>query len=1054
MQRWLDRSGFLLSFALACFAIFPGHLNAAPPQNPSQFDQRLFQELHWRSIGPFRAGRVLAVTGVRGEPDVYYSGAVGGGVWKTNDAGRTWIPIFDSQPVASIGAIAVAPSDPNVIYVGSGEADMRSSISTGNGMYKSVDAGKTWTRIGLQDSRHIGRILVDPRDANRVFVAALGHAYGPNPERGVFRSMDGGKSWLRVLFKDENTGAIDLAFEPGNTHSIYAALWQTRRPPWSIYASSNGPGSGVYRSTDGGDHWQPVTGHGLPSEGLGRIGIAFAPSNPQRIFLLMEAKEAGLYRSDDHGENWKRVSTDRRISQRSWYFGEISVDPKDPNTVYVPNVATYKSQDGGVTFDAWKGAPGGDDYHELWIDPENPQRMILSCDQGAIVTRNSGQTWSSWLNQPNGQFYHVATDNQFPYWVYGAQQDSGSAATASRSKYSSLNLHDWRPVEAGDENGYIAPDPLNPSVIYGGFVTRQDMRNEEIQQMPPTLAHSGSFRRTWTLPLVFSPTDPHVLYFGSQVLFRTADGGNSWEIISPDLTREDPGVPANLDPATAADAPPSKRRGVIYTIAPSYTQAGEIWAGTDDGRIHLTRDEGRTWTEVTPPEITSWSKVTHIEASHFDAGTAYAAVDRHRLEDLNPYLYRTRDFGKSWKRVSLGIPEGSWLNCIREDPLHKNLLYACTETGVYVSFNEGENWQPLQLNLPTTSVRDLVIHGDDLVIATFGRAFWILDDITPLRLLDSQIAASDAWLFAPATTFRLRPGYDQSTPVPIDEPMADNPPDGAVLDYYLKDKSAAPVTLEIIDDQGKLVRRFASDDVLYKTKPESLAFTMNWVHDQQPLINEAGMHRFLWDLHAALPSGVERSEFLSTGPWVLPGNYSVKLTAKGKILTQPLVVKPDPRSNATPEALRLQFVLGSQLMQQLSEISTAQQQSTELQKQIEARRKNAVGKPEILTTLDQLEQKAKGPSSSSYYGYFMLFGLSLPEAGHESFTHIEEALTGLYVVVQNADVAPSSDVTLAAQKWHAAAQEVLSAWKMILEKDLPNMNAELRNANLQPITIK
>jgi photosystem II stability/assembly factor-like uncharacterized protein len=1054
MQRWFGRFGLLSSLALAGFAIFPSFLSAAPPQNSPQFDQKLFQGLHWRSIGPFRAGRVLAVTGVRGEPDVYYSGAVGGGVWKTDDAGRTWNPIFDSQPVASIGSIAVAPSDPNVIYVGSGEADMRSSISTGNGMYKSVDAGKTWTRIGLQDSRHIGRILVDPHDANRVFIAALGHAYGPNQERGVFRSIDGGKSWQRILFKDENTGAIDLAFEPGNTQSIYAALWQTRRPPWSIYASSNGPGSGVYRSTDGGDHWQQVTGRGLPAEGLGRIGIAFAPSNPQRIYLLMEAKEAGLYRSDDHGENWKRVSTDSRISRRSWYFGEISVDPKDPDTVYVPNVATYKSHDGGVTFDAWKGAPGGDDYHELWIDPDNPRRMILSCDQGAIVTRNSGQTWSSWLNQPTGQFYHVATDDQFPYWVYGAQQDSGSAATASRSKYSSLNLHDWRPVEAGDENGYIAPDPLNPPVIYGGFVTRQDLRNEEIQQMPPTLAHSGSFRRTWTLPLVFSPTDPHVLYFGSQVLFRTVDGGNSWQIISPDLTREDPGVPANLDPATAADAPASKRRGVIYTIAPSYIQAGEIWAGTDDGRIHVTRDEGKTWTEVTPPEITSWSKVTHIEASHFDAGTAYAAVDRHRLEDLNPYLYRTRDFGKSWKLVSLGIPEGSWLNCIREDPFRKNLLYACTETGVYVSFNDGESWQPLQLNLPTTSVRDLVIHGDDLVIATFGRAFWILDNVTPLRLLDSQIAASDAWLFTPATTYRLRPGYDESTPVPLDEPMADNPLDGAVLDYYLKEKSTTPITLEIFDDQAKLVRRFASDDVLYKTRPDSLAFTMNWVHDPQPLLNEPGMHRFLWDLHAPLPSGVERSEFMSAGPWVFPGNYSVKLTANGKTLTQPLVVKPDPRSNATVEALQLQFVLGSQLMQQLSEVSIARQQSTELQKQIEERKKDAAGKPEILTTLDQLKQKAKGPNSSSYYGYFMLFGLSLPEAGHESFAHIEDALTGLYVVVQSADVAPSSDVTIAAQKWQATAQEVLAAWKNILEHDVAKTNAELQKANLQPLAIK
>ena len=726
VEKWRHGTRLLACLAVAWIAGVATQL-AASPGNPDQFETKFFQDMRWRSIGPPRAGRVLAVSGVLGQPEVYYFGSVGGGVWKTNDGGRTWRPIFDSQPVASIGAIAVVPSNPDVIYVGSGEADMRSSISTGNGMYKSSDAGKTWAHIGLTDSRQIGRILVDPKDADRLFVAALGHAYGPNAERGVYRSIDGGKNWKRILFKDENCGAIDLAFEPGNPQTIYASLWQTRRPPWSIYPPSNGPGSGLYRSTDGGDHWEQLTGHGLPSEGLGRIGIAVAPSNPHRIYLLVDAKDGGLYRSDDAAQSWKRLSSDRRIWQRGWYFGELSVDPKNPDTVYVPNTAAYKSTDGGVTFNAWKGAPGGDDYHELWIDPAEPQRMIMGCDQGAIVSRNGGETWSSWYNQPTGQFYHVATDNQFPYWVYGAEQDSGAAATPSRSDYRSLNFHDWRPIEAGDENGYIAPDPLHADVIFGGTVTRQDLGNGEIQMMPPTSAQSGSFRRTWTLPLVFSPADPHVLYFGSQVLFRTADGGNSWQVISPDLTREDPGVPANLDPATANDAPANKRRGVIYTIAPSSVRPGVIWTGSDDGLVHLTPDEGKSWSDVTPAELTPWSKVTHIEASHFDAATAYAAVDRHRLEDLKPYVYRTRDFGKSWKPVSRGIPEGSFLNCVREDPFRKNLLYACTEKGVYVSFNDGDDWQSLQLNLPMTSVRDLVVHENDLVIATFGRSFWILE---------------------------------------------------------------------------------------------------------------------------------------------------------------------------------------------------------------------------------------------------------------------------------------------------------------------------------------
>src|SRR6266481_1960591 len=892
------------------------------PAAAQRIDPKFFQEMQWRLIGPPRGGRALAVAGVRVQPEVYYFGSVGGGVWKTNDAGRTWKPIFDSQPIASIGAIAVAPSDSNVIYVGSGEADMRSSISYGNGIYKSTDGGKTWTHSGLEDSRQIGRILVDPRDAKTVFVAVLGHAYGSNQERGVFRTKDGGKSWQKILFHDENTGAIDLAFEPGNPKTILAALWQTRRPPWSIYPPSNGPGSGLYRSTDGGDHWERASGQGLPSEGLGRIGIAFAPSNPRRIYLIVDAKDGGLFRSDNSGQIWQRVSNDRRIWQRGWYFGELSVDPKDADTLYVPNTTAYQSRDGGKTFAAFKGAPGGDDYHEIWIDPDEPRRMILSSDQGAIVSRNRGETWSSWFNQPTAQFYHVVTDNQFPYWVYGAQQDSNAIATPSRSRYRSLNFHDWRPIDAGDENGYIAPDPLNPGVVFGGTVARQDFSDEQVQQMPPSLAHPGEYRRTWTLPLVFSPMDPHVLYFGSQILFRTADGGNSWQVISPDLTREDPGVPANLDAATAADAPKGKRRGVIYTIGPSFVRGGEIWAGTDDGLIQVTRDEGKTWENVTPPELTPWTKVTHLEASHSDAGTAYAAVDRHRLDDYQPYLYRTRDFGKSWQRVTSGIPDGSFLNCVREDPARKGLLYACTEKGVYVSFTAGDAWQSLQLNLPTTSVRDLVVHENDLVIATFGRSFWILDNVIPLRQLNSQLQASKAFLFIPQTALRVRPGYDQGTPVPIDEPLSANPPDGAVLDYYLRETSGSPVQLEIFDSAGKLVRRFASEDKLYKTDPNSVKLTMDWVRDPQPLLNEPGMHRFVWNLHHTLPEGLHRSSYLSDGPWAIPGNYSVKLTANGQTTAQPLTIKMDPRSNASADALQHQLALASQLSNTLGQVSS------------------------------------------------------------------------------------------------------------------------------------
>jgi photosystem II stability/assembly factor-like uncharacterized protein len=1023
----------------------------AGPDTPKSFDPKTFQELRWRSIGPPRGGRTLAVTGVRGQPEVYYFGAVGGGVWKTDDAGRTWQAIFDSQEIASIGAIAVAPSDANVIYVGSGEADMRSSISYGNGMYKSTDGGKTWMHVGLEDSRQIGRILVDPHDSNKVFVAALGHAYGPNAERGVFRSKDGGKNWQKILFHDENSGAIDLAFEPGNPKTIYAALWQTRRPPWSIYPPSNGPGSGLYRSNDGGDHWEHVTGHGLPAEGLGRMGIAFAPSNAKRIYLIVDAKDGGLYRSDDSGQNWQRVSNDRRTWQRGWYFGEVSVDPKDADTVYLPNTSTYKSRDGGKTFAAFRGAPGGDDYHEIWIDPDEPLRMVLSSDQGTLVTRNGGETWSSWYNQPTGQFYHVATDNRFPYWVYGAQQDSGSAATPSRSNYRSLNFRDWRPMEAGDENGYIAPDPLHPGVAFGGFVARQDFSDEEIQHVPPTLAQTGEFRRTWTLPLVFSPIDPHVLYFGSQVLFRTADGGSSWQEISPDLTREDPGVPANLDAATAADAPKEKRRGVIYTIGPSHVRAGQIWAGTDDGLIQLTQDEGKTWENVTPAELTAWSKVTHIEASHSEAGTAYAAVDRHRLEDYGAHLYRTKDFGKTWQAVSNGIPEGSFLNCVREDPVRKGLLYACTERGVYVSFDNGENWQPLQLNLPVTSVRDLVVHEDDLVIATFGRSFWVLDDVTLLRQMDAQVAASDAWLFRPETTYRVRPGADQESPVPMDETMFANPPDGAVVDYYLKEKPAAPVQLEILDSDGKLVRRFASNDELTKTDPTKVQFPVKWVKEQQALSAEAGMHRFVWDLHYPMPNGVRTSFYGPAGPLAVPGNYIVKLTANGKSRTQPLTIKMDPRVKTPQDALALQFEVASKIAAKLGEVSAAVQQAGALRKQIEARKKEASGNAEVQQALTELEKKVEGTVELDSDGEFMLFGLALPTKESEPLPRVAAALTGLLVIVESADVAPTADATAASEKWMESGRERLARWGMVQKEDVASVNALLQKAKLKPL---
>ena len=1042
---------------LTCLSVviastFAVQFSPAQGQSASpRVEDKYFQELRWRSIGPHRGGRVLAVTGVRGQPELFYFGSVDGGVWRSRDAGRTWNPIFDSQPIGSIGAIAVAPSNPEVIYVGSGEADMRSNIAYGDGMYRSTDAGKSWTHIGLTDSRQIARILVDPTDPHSVFVAVLGHAYGPNTERGVFRSKDGGATWQRILFHDENTGAIDLAFEPGNTSTIYAALLQTRRPPWNVYPPSKGPGSGLYRSSDGGDHWEPVIGHGLPAEEVGRIGIAFAPSNPKRVYLIVDAKAGGLYRSDDSGQNWHLLSRDQRIWQRGWYFGEVSVDPKDADTVYLPNTTLYRSRDGGKTFAAFKGAPGGDDYHQLWIDPEEPKRMILGSDQGTIVTRNGGESWSSWYNQPTGQMYHVSTDTGFPYWVYGAQQDSGSIATPSRGKFRALDVHDWRPIAAGDENGYIAPDPENPEVIYGGFVTRQNLNNEQLQLMPPTLAHSGNYRRTWTLPLVFSPTDPKVLYFSSQVLFRTVDGGNSWQMISPDLTREDPGAPANLDAPAISDASKEKRRGVIYTIAPSYLRKGEIWAGTDDGLIQLTQDEGKTWSNVTPPEITAWSKVTHIEASHFDAGTAYAAVDRHRLDDLHAYLYRTRNFGKNWELVSSGIPEGYFLNCVREDPVGKGLLYACTEKGVFVSFDDGDHWQPLQMNLPTTSVRDLVIHGDDLVIATHGRSFWILDDIAPLRQITVEIAQSTSWLFQPATAFRVRPGTDQGTPVPFDEPHADNPPDGAILDFYLKDTQSNPVQLEIFDSAGALVRRFASDDVLPRTKPEDMQFPMYWVHDPEPISTKAGAHRFVWDLHYAFPTDVHTSFYGPKPPLALPGKYTVKLTVNGRSQSQPLVLKMDPHVKTSQADLEKMFRAESRVAKNLADLSTAMKHAQELQTNLAARQKEIPSNGEIAKALAALDRKTAELVGVHGEPEFGVFGLTVPATKTVTLHETSNAATGLLSIVQSSDSAPTADAVVAIEKWDSATKNVLERWNALWQHDRTQVNSLLQEANLKAL---
>ncbi|MDB5483929.1 MAG: hypothetical protein JWO83_4982 [Caulobacteraceae bacterium] len=885
-------------------------LSLAGAARGATIDPASYGALHWRSIGPFRGGRVLAVAGALDDPLHFYFGAVNGGVWETRDAGRTWTAISDSLPVGSIGALAIAPSAPRTLYAGTGEADMRSDIAQGLGLFKTVDGGKSWAPSGLADSQSIAKILVDPANPDVVLVAALGHPYGPNDQRGVFRSTDGGKTWTRTLFRNADTGAIDLVYKPGDPRTVYAALWQTRRPPWNVYAPSSGPGGGLFKSVDGGATWTEIAGHGLP-DAPGRIGLATAEGAPDRLYALIDAKAGGLYRSDDAGATWSKVTGDPRIWQRGWYFGQLTVNPKNPDQLWVLDTIVLRSDDGGRNFLPIKGDPTGDDFHVLWIDPTDPNRRILGVDQGALVTLNGGATWSSWLNQPTGQFYHVATDNRFPYRVYGAQQDSGAADVPSRTgQWDGIDITHFHELTPGGESDNIAPDPSDPDTIYGGRVDRLDLRTGQVRDVDPTLAYPDRYRVTWTLPLAFGK-DGRSLYFSNQRVFRTRDGGERWTPISPDLTRPDPGVPPNLDAAAAADVEaPGPRRGVVYSLGPSPFSDDDLWAGTDDGLVWRTLDGGAHWSDVTPSGLAPWSKVAAIEPSHFDRQTAYVAVDRHRLDDFAPYVWRTKNGGRSWAPIVSGLADGGVLNTvnvIREDPHSPGLLFAGTERGVFVSFNDGGRWGSLQNGLPTTSVRDITIHGDDLVIATHGRGFWILDDIAALRELAARPAAGPR-LFAPVMAIRERPSGFTGTPKPKDEPMAADPPFGAYIDYVLQADVQGPVVIEVRDKAGALVRSYSSAD---RAPPPDLAripVAPEWLPKPETPSAVAGGHRLVWDLRYATPAGLE-GDFRIGGVWASPGDYTVTLVVDGARYSQPLRITPDPRVKAAPESYGEEFRL-------------------------------------------------------------------------------------------------------------------------------------------------
>jgi photosystem II stability/assembly factor-like uncharacterized protein len=1023
----------------------------------SQVPESTYQELQWRMIGPFRGGRTRAAAGVSSQPNVFYIGQVNGGVWKSDDYGRTWIPIFDHEPTQSIGAIAVAPSDPNIIYVGSGEGLHRPDLSVGNGIYKSTDAGKTWIHLGLVNGQQIPALAIDPRDPNRVFAAVLGHPYGPSEERGIYRSTDGGQTWQRVISKDENTGGSDVLIDPANPDVVYASMWEAREGPWEDNNEFNGPGGGLFKSTDGGSTFHPLT-NGLPKD-LSQVYVAIAPSDSRRLYAtLSEASgKLGVYRSDDAGDSWSQITTDPRPAGRIG-GGDLSipkVDPKNPDLLYVVSTVTMRSSDGGKTWSGFRGAPGGDDYQNLWINPNNGNIILIVSDQGAIVTVNAGATWSSWYNQPTAQLYHAITDNSFPYKVCAGQQESGSVCISSRGNDGAITFRDWHPVGV-IEYGYVAPDPLDPDVVYGGGrteVSKFHWSTGQVQNITPIPLRNPKYRTNRTEPLMFSPVDPHVLYFASNVLFKTTDGGNSWQTISPDLTRETPGMPASVGALVPKGA--EGQRGVIYALAPSFKTLNTLWAGTDDGMLWVTHDAGKNWADITPKELTAWSKVTQISASHFDEQTAYASVSRFRINDTHPYIYRTRDGGKTWNLITAGLPDFGPVDTVREDPVRKGLLFAGTENAVWVSFDDGDHWQSLQLNLPHTSMRDLWIHENDLIVATHGRSFWILDDIAPLREAAAAMADS-VHLFAPAPAYRVQRDTYTDTPLPPDEPVGANPPDGAILDYSLP-AAATTVTLEILDAQGHLVRRFSNTDKPDITEEElqKQLIPLYWVRPFRQLPTAAGMHRWIWDLHYPAPAATRHDYPIAAiphdtprfplGPTVVPGTYTVRLTVDGKASSAPLTVKMDPRVKTTAASPEKKFQAERRMASIMTESAEALRQGGSIRAQLEklGAQPNVSAQDAIAASQKKLTAVLGAPG-----GFFA------PPSPEVTLARVNGQAGTLYQQVWQVDAEPTSSQLEAMSATEHDSADVLKKWSEFKSTDLPALNRLLRESKIPEVQLE
>jgi photosystem II stability/assembly factor-like uncharacterized protein len=1002
--------------------------------------------LRWRNIGPYRGGRTRAICGVPSQPNVFYMAPVNGGVFKSIDYGRTWQPIFDDQPTASVGAIAVAPSNPNVVYVGSGEGLRRPDLSVGDGIYKSVDSGKTWAHLGLRDGQQIAQLTVDPKNADRLFVAVAGHPYGPNEERGVFRSVDGGKTFEKVLYRDENIGASDVQIDPSNPATVYAALWDSREGPWEN-GVFNGDKGGIFKSVDGGKTWRQLT-KGLPGN-IVQANIAIAPSFPKSLFAAVRTKTiAKLYRSDDGGETWRGTTEDPRpgLGIGGGDLPVVRFDPRNPQIVYSASVVYWKSTDGGKSWEGWRGAPGGDDYQNIWINPNDPDVILLGSDQGAIVTVNDGATWSSWYNQSTAQLYHVSADNAFPYRLYSGQQESGSVGIASRGNDGEITFRDWQPV-AAEEYGYVAADPLDPDIIIGGKLTRFDRRTGQAQAILPVPVPTEDSRMLRTEPVVFSPIDPHLLFFAGNTLWQTRDQGVHWEKISPDLSRPKYELPASIGKYKDDATKQAYRHGVIYTVAPSPLDANRVWCGTDDGLIHLTTDGGKTWTNVTPPSIFAWQKISLIDAGHFDANTAYAALNTLRLDDLRPHIFRTHDSGKTWTEVVNGIQAGQIVNAVREDPVRKGLLFAGAEKGVDISFDDGANWESLRLNLPATSVRDLIIKNDDLVVATHGRGFWILDNILPLRQWNQS--QRDNLLFKPQAALRVRANLNTDTPLPPDEPAGQNPPDGAMIDYFLAKDATGPVTIEIKDSKSQLVRKYSSTDVPVEPNPKRLKIPSYWIRPPQLLSTKAGTHRFLWDMHYRPVPGVEpeypiaatyhNTAPAATSPWVAPGNYSVVLTVDGKNFTQPLTVQMDPRVKTSAAELREQFALSWQLYQVRLTLAPIGKKFDDINEQLTKLKARAAERPDVTEKLEAFVQT------------LTQFGPPHPRPGAPPSLFVLDSTTRLFDEIQGADAAPTATVKGAVADVQKRVEPLMQAWRKLLDTDLPVLNQQLKQAGFSEI---